>query len=256
MSADEVLNFLDSRQEGLLWLANDGRQHLTDARLTVFRPDTDWAVFIELTHYQAQTGEFCNWVGAVGTCWEDGYLPYHAVKEGPLFEENPASPLWRQGVGDEAYETGRGAWLGDRAGFSILLNGESLDFAPTLRDYTDAGILFPDEKSGPGSLPPGYLLRFLCHHLDHPFFAPEAALRQAMGRYHNISLFLQTSGWRHPVFLVTGEDGFFSDDYVCNVPCFQILARAIASGDLTEWKGQDQAAFNTGWESLEAIRAQ
>lgn len=252
MSSDDILDFLDARQDGLLWLGNDGRQHLTDARLTVFRSDTDWAVFIELPDYEAQIGDSYNWVGGVGTCWEDGYLRYSAANDRPLYEENPARPLWEQDGG--AHETGRGAWLGDRAGFSLILDGEPLDFAPTVQDYADAGIFFPNEKSGPGSLPPGYLLRFLCCHLKHPFFAPEAALRQTMGHCRHLPLFLQT-GWRHPVFLVVGDDDFFSGDYVCNIPCFQVLARAIASGDLTEWNKQDPATFNTDWQSLEIIRA-
>lgn len=253
-SPDDILDFLDARQDSLLWLSNDGRQHLADARLTVFRSDTDWAVFVELPYYFAPVGDSFNWVGGVGTCWEDGYLQYSAANDRPLYGENPACPLWEQDNGD--HESKRGEWLGDRAGFSLIINGEPLDFAPTVQDYADAGIFFPNGKSGPGSLPPGYLLHFLCHHLNHPLFASEAALRQAMGRCRDLVLFLQTGGWHHPVFLVDGENDFFSDDYVCNIPCFQVLARAIASGDLAEWRARDPAAFNTHWQSLETIHAE
>lgn len=253
MNPDDILDFLDARQDGLLWLGNDGRQHLTDARLTVFRSDTAWAVFVELPDYQAQIGDSYNWGGGVGTCWESGYLQYCAVNDRPLYEKNPARPLWEQD--DGAHTSWRGAWLGDRAGFSLILNGKALDFAPTVQDYADAGIFFPNDKSGPGSLPPGYLLRFLCHHLKHPFFAPEEVLRQMMDKCRDLPLFLQTGGWHHPVFLVDGDNDFYSDDFVCNIPCFQVLARAIASGDLAEWHAQDPATFNTDWQSLEAIRA-
>ncbi len=36
------------------------------------------------------------------------------------------------------------------------------------------------------------------------------------------------------------------------VPGFQILARAIETGDLSEWRRQDPTAFNTDWAIYEA----
>jgi hypothetical protein len=83
------------------------------------------------------------------------------------------------------------------------------------------------------------LLRFLCHHLDHPFFNSEDYLRSIIdtfqsspsepiyhqtGLSHHLSLFLQTRQWQHTDF----------EECPSNVPGFHILARDIASGDLEE----------------------
>lgn len=91
-------------------------------------------------------------------------------------------------------------------------------------------------------------------HLNHPFFASEAELRSLLHDSSDLDVFLQTRYWHHPVYLVDGEDEFFKEHYISNIPCFQILSRAIASGDLTEWNSQDPATFSTHWENLEAIR--
>ncbi|HEX8549939.1 MAG TPA: hypothetical protein VF681_00150 [Abditibacteriaceae bacterium] len=153
-------------------------------------------------------------------------------------------------MGNEPWKT----WLGDRAGFSILFKGERFDFKPTDADYQAAGIVFKEKRTGPDSIDPGCLFRFLCHHLNHPFFAEEAQLRSFSDNSTELEVFIQTRHWHHPVYMVDADDGTFEDDYICNIPCFQILARAIASGDLAEWSNQDSTTFNTHWESLEAIR--
>lgn len=54
-------------------------------------------------------------------------------------------------------------------------------FSPTEDDYRAAGLIL--EGSGPGSLPLSALLRFLCHHLNHPFFACEDYLRYLLNNY-------------------------------------------------------------------------
>ncbi len=256
MEAQEILQHIDSCQGTLPFLANDGRAHLADTRLTVFRSSRDWAVFVEIPHYSDGTVDFHNWVGGAGSCLLEGGFSWGGeLGESSLFEEVADAPLWKYGVGNEPWKT----WLGDRASFSILFKGQRFDFTPTEADYRAAGIIFKEKRTGPDSIEPGCLLRFLCHHLDHPFFASETELRTLLHDTPDLEVFIQTRHWHHPVYLVDGkdeEDGFFKEDYISNIRCFQILSRAIASGDLTEWNSQDTTTFNTHWEKLEAIRSQ
>ena len=72
MNAEEILEQMDSCQGVFPFLANDGRMHLADARLTVFRSPNNWAVFVEIPHYSDGEREFCNWIGGAGNCLIEG----------------------------------------------------------------------------------------------------------------------------------------------------------------------------------------
>lgn len=252
MEAQEILEHIDSCQGVLPFLSNDGRQHLADTRLTVFRSPDDWAIFVEIPHYCTGNEDFLNWVGGAGTCLIEGDCTRgEEFYDKSLFEEVTDAPLWKLAVKpDDHWKT----WIGDRARFSIMFKGERHDFMPNDADYAAAGIGFRDKRTGPGSIEPGCLLRFLCHHLGHPFFASEDDLRSLLHNSPDLEVFIQTRHWQHPVYLADGDDEFFEEHYICNIPCFQILSRAIASGDLTEWNNQNPAMFNTHWGNLEAIR--
>jgi hypothetical protein len=258
MEAAEILGDIDACQGALPFLANDGRMHLADTRLTVFRSEQDWAIFVEIPHYCEGSEDFHNWVGSAGTglieddgTWSDE-VNGRPLLEAAQIEEAQDAPLWKYGVGNEPWKT----WVADRSGFSIIFKGERRDFTPTEADYAAAGITFSDQQTGPGSIEPGYLLRFLCHHLNHPFFVSEEELRASLHSSPDLKLFIQTLHWQHPVFLMDSwrEDPFFEEHHIVRLPGFQILSRAIASGDLTEWNSQDPAAFTTYWKNLEAIR--
>jgi len=245
MTPDEVLDVLADQQDSLNWLANDGRQHFADARLSVFRSDEHFAVFTEFPHFLYNADEFTNWLGCAGSCLV--FNAYHSQYEPPnppTLEEVPDAPLWREGEYTD--------WLGDRAAFSVRVQGKRTDFKPKPEDYARAGIVFKDEASGENSINPAQLMRFVAVALDHPFFLSEAQLRaRIQPRFApEMSLFLQTGEWQHPLVINrSGEE----DDWVENISCWQILARAIVSGDLSEWNAQDKSAFNTTWKGLESI---
>ncbi len=242
MTQDEVLELLEERQDSLNFLANDGRQHFADARLSVFRSDDNFAVFTEFSHFFYSAYEFDNWLGCVGNCLIPG--AYHTQYRAPLLEELPDAPLWREGEYIH--------WLADRAEFSVQVKGQRFTFRPSIEDYARAGICFEDEKSGPNSINPGQFLRFVSVALDHPFFLSEDKLRGLIQPQFapQMSLFLQTNHWQHPVWIDRSGD---DDDLIENIPCWQILSRAIASGDSSEWRAQDTSGFNTDWTSLERI---
>ena len=136
--------------------------------------------------------------------------------------------------------------------FSVLVQGKRHDFQPTPKDYANAGIVFEDGRSGENSINPAQLMHFVAVALDHPFFLPEDQLRlRIKPRFApEMSLFLQTGEWQHPEPIFQHAE---EDDWVDNIPCWQILARAIISGDLSEWNAQDSSAFNTSWQGLERI---
>ncbi len=249
MNADEVLDCLSAFQEALGFLASDGRQHIADARLSVFRSDEHFAVFTEFANFFYGFDEFCNVLGWAGNCLveEVQQAQFDGVN---LVEEVPDAPLWRE---DEYVH-----WLGDRANFSVQVKEQRHDFRPSPEDYERAGIRFEEEKSGPNSITPGQLLRFVSVALDHPSFLPEEELRSLIlpETEPQMSLFVQTNWWQHPEYLVFGDglhDPLFADSAIFNISCWQILSRAIASGDLHEWNAQDTSKFNTDWTSLERI---
>ena len=234
---------------------------VADTRMTVFRSTEHWVIFFELVEYNVGTNEYevglCAYSDCLQAGFEDGMglnnqlfqyyrHPFEFDEEMMLVDPETAS------------------WILGRDRFSLWLNGRRLDFTPNAEVYAAAGIIFDEEPDGPDTIQPEQLLRFLCHRLDHPFFNSEDYLRSVIdafqsrpsepvfhqtGLSHHLSLFLQTREWQHTDF---DEKSKFQ--FPREVPGFQILARAIASGDLTEWNGQDRDAFNTDWQPWEAIR--
>jgi hypothetical protein len=96
--------------------------------------------------------------------------------------------------------------------------------------------------------------------MQHPFFATEEHLRSIMDECRSteeslsdeMELLLQTHAWRQPQFL-DGVDGT-EENLPSEVECFRILARAIETGDLTEWNAQDPATFNSDWHSRQRLK--
>ena len=94
MEAPEILEHIDACQGVLPFLANDGRMHLADTRLTVFRSSQDWAVFVEIPHYSDGTADFHNWVGGAGSCLTEGDCTWGGEIGGSsLVEEVADAPL-------------------------------------------------------------------------------------------------------------------------------------------------------------------
>ena len=249
MNAEEVLDVLAEYQESLNWLANDGRQHIADARLSVFRSDEHFAVVTEFPHFFYGGEDFTNWLGYAGNCLSPE-VHKATFPNRRLIEEVPDPSAER----DDCYPTWKGLFL-DRNEFSVNVDGQHFDFRPSNEDYARVGISFDDKEKQSSIISPGQLLRFISVALNHPFFFSGSELRAliAPSVEPTMSLFVQTNWWQHPEFLVTGDGSGFESDWIENIPCWQILARAIASGDLSEWNSQDTSGFNTDWVSLERI---
>lgn len=240
MKAKEILRHLDEHMD--IELINPNFQ-LADTRMTVFRSDENWVIFIELVGTTKEAYEGVS-IYAFGNCiGQQGFIEtrslFSAPKDAPLSDKE-------------------GIWIGDRSHFSVIIKGKRYDFKPTKEDYLAAGITFPDDRIGPGSLRPIELIRFLCYHLNHPFFVSEDYLRYLLDRLaveaikkrdwyslgQEMSLFFQTREWQHPD-LALGEKP-------SQIKYFQVLARAIEKGDPSGLKKLDPSTFNTDWRKVEA----
>jgi hypothetical protein len=211
--------------------------------MTVFRSDKNWVIFFELVGTIKEIFEGVE-IYAFGNCIEQqGFIETRSLfsvpEDVPLFDEE-------------------GIWIGDRSHFSVIIKGKRYDFKPTKEDYLAAGITFPDDRTGPDSLRPIDLIRFLCHHLNHPFFVSEDYLRYLLDKLaveaikkrnwfslgQEMSLFFQTREWQHPD-IALGEKP-------SQMKYFQVLAEAIEKGDISELIKLDPKIFNTDWRQVEA----
>ena len=172
-----------------------------------------------------------------------------------------------------------GAWNREieplaREGLAVRWRGRRLDFAPSIDALAAAGVKLSRREQQSGVLTQVQALRFLCHHLDHPFFASEDALRAlldaqrfdvewrsnvegeelreycetALGSLEewpllscDLTLVLQTRDWCHPRF------GGVPEETVTVREAFTPLAEALATGDWAIWENQNPARFNSHW---------
>lgn len=240
MNTDEILKLLD---EELVMDPQHDPPYLyqlwthcypADARMTVFRSDKHWAVVFEFISY------WCRWQGVQNDIWCYG----DCVREhGQRYEDQPLE------LPAENDDTPFGAgYPMNPYQFSVKRNGERLDFTPSPEEYAAAGIGFAPERPDPNAHQEAQIVRYLCHHFNHSFFTSEEELRDILTEVWDetqsppsepMALFLQTRHWNHP--------NIGLDEHPSQTISFPILARAIASGDLTEWAAQDPATFNTDW---------
>ncbi len=237
MTAEEILSCLDEHTHQLPVLQNAYFEYV-DARMTVFRSSKHWAIVFEMVAFADRLMEFGNYIYGVGNSIKNGFVEVSST----LFSYCEDAPLWN-------FETGK--WLGDKASFCIVLGDTPKSFAPSDAEYTAAGIHLESETKGVGSLGPAHLLRYLCHHLQHPFFASNSDLNKLVDAdTHKMDIFLQTQDWRHPNLF--GNDD--ANEFFSNIDSIRILANAIKTGDLLVWNQQDSTEFNTDWHKMEAQR--
>lgn len=204
MKADKILQYLDEQFDmdrlGVNPPVLDNTNFLlANARLNVFRSIQHWAILFETVTTDRSSGvggDMSLSFYAYGNCLQDA----NAFSEAGLMEaESRALFAWAED--DEVLS---------RCQFSILLNGKRHAFTPTLQDYESARITFDNLRQGPDDLDSKQLVRFLCHHLNHPFFASEDYLHSLLDKYrlepeqgeklfssHTMTLFLQTRHWQH-----------------------------------------------------------
>lgn len=264
MNAQEIIDKLDEQcYEWFEPIINPSEYYscVADTRLTIFRAAEQWVLCFEIVQYNVKISETEVCLYLYGNCLraiseEGGLVSDHlrTYNRSPFEFDAEAT----------AIDPETGSWILNRDGFSVWLKGQKLEFQPTAEEYRAAGVIFDRKQEGPDTIKPEQLLRFLCWRLDHAFFNSEDYLRSVVdafqvrpaepvfhqsGLSHHLSLFLQTREWQHTDFDDQAE-------YQCpsEVPGFHILARTIASGDLTEWNSQDPATFNTDWRPWEAVR--
>src|SRR5690606_2360673 len=134
--------------------------------------------------------------------------------------------LWQTRIHDDGICQTR------REKFSIRRNGKRFDFSPTREELETAGVLLSTREWESGELSPIQVMRYVCHALDHSYFASEDMLRDLIDSkmlqrefqhddsapifrswFHtevgdfqeaptncDLELFLQTRHWRHPCF--------------------------------------------------------
>lgn len=215
-----------------------------DARLTVFRSPKHWVILIEKIDY------FIRMHGDVD-CFSRAYTLYGNCLENGWAESFDA--LWENET-ELPFDAETGRWLPTRRHLRYFMNGRWWDVYPTPHDLQQAGIdpELLDEvdreawQEDPNALLPVEWLRYLCHHLDHPFFASEARLREvvreAVGDTEiasSLQIVLQTREWEHPDYV--------ADELPSDTESFRVIAEIIATGDASLWARVDRTRFNSHW---------
>lgn len=250
IKAEDVIDLLDGHINtdsltGLPPLIYQLSSHFfpADTRLSVFRSEEPWAVFIEIVCYRPGQNESAIEIWGYSNClsgpevrWYD--MPYTFC------------PAASEDGGDTGYPD-------TPFDFCIVWNGEPLTFTPSPEEYATLGIVIDPNFQRHGNHVGGHILRFLCERLNHPFYTSEGELREMLEdvwregetpRIADMALLWQTSQWRHPD--LTGLEA--AEERPRHLPYFQALARAIETGDVSDLERQDPATFNTDWHIWDA----
>lgn len=249
VKAEEVLTELDEYIDpdpisGLAPLIYQFWTHYfpADTRLSVFRSEEHWAVFIEIICFRPGQNDSAVEIWGYGNCLFDPALCWYDTP----YTFCPA-----------AGEDGGDSYPDTPFAFCIVWNGETLTFTPSPQEYAALGIVIDPNPETNGNHVGGYILRFLCERLDHPFFTSEGELREMLQdswregetpRVADMALLWQTSQWRHPA--ITGLEN--DKEHPRHLPYFQALARAVETGDVSDLERQDPATFNTDWRIWDA----
>ncbi len=232
MSEREILKHLDSafQAEPAYLESEEHYYQLADARLSVFRSPTEWVMVFELVRYSsrlyAPSERFMRDYYLYGNCLtQEGFI----VSE-PLWEQDDQVPFDPTGM----------TWQARRSAFWYYWQGVRHECRPTEAEYRQAGIIpellpfseYAEYLENSDYLAPIEWLRFLCHYLDHPFFADEAHLRQVIrsvlsdpSAETRLRLVLQTRSWEYPGW---GEP-------LSPKTSFRQIARIIRTGEARLW---------------------
>lgn len=237
MQAEEVLRNLDNylNLDTLELMFDNANYSMADARMTVFRSEEAWSVLFEEVTCHCHGYHLETRLYAYGNCLnQEGWLTNY--DRFPLkWVNSKLAPVKSESD-----------FILDSAHFSIELDGKLLELEPTQADYEAAGILINRGQTlrSSDAIP---LICFLCHYMHHPFFAAAEHLHSVLKDNWSFSdsspqemeVFLQTTDWQHP--------HISEDERPSGTKGFQVLARAIETGDLTEWNQLDPSNFNTHW---------
>ena len=238
-------------------MPDNAHEDYAEMRLTIFHAPQMWAMVFEDIGWWANAERFLRNVYVYGNCVEkEGWIIEESSESICNFADDKPPYEWRN---DKYFD------LLDRADFSVVINGERHDFTPTAQDYKDARIQFKHQRIGAGSLSVTQMLRFLCHKMNHPFFMSREELHRVLDMCapsqqtplsqqplsqqplsQQMQVLLQTRDWQHP------QIGVDEETPISSLESWQVLARAIESGDLAEWNNFDTSLFNTHWTFWDA----
>lgn len=245
----EVLVHLDKllRHEPVHLYSDSNGYQLADARMSVFCSRTNWVIVFELIQFSyllySPSERFHRAYYLYGNCLR---------QEGFLVSDS----LWEQD--DHCPFDMDGNWQARRDEFWYYWQGVKHILRPTAQEYQAAHIdptlldfsEYAEYLKDRNYLAPIEWLRFLSHHLSHPFFASEARLReilrQAMAAPEteaDLKLALQTCSWKHPD-VALGETPSMSES-------FRLIAQIISTGDSELWAQSNTQHHNSHWSYWE-----
>lgn len=227
MNPTSILNNLDKHAAEFNFPVLDNAYvGFTAARLSAFRSEQDWLIVFEVLGYSVNETAFVNDIYAYGSCTQ---------KEGFLNAVMVAEPIADRPIFDSVTTESVADW----SNWGIRVGNQNLYFTPPAKEYEKAGIEV-NSTSGPGSIQPVQLLRFLFYKLGEQLFANEKTLFQHFPYCKDLEKFLRTWEWQHPD-IAAGEAPSKN-------PSLTSLICALAAGDRTLFNsGQPNTTWRT-WE--------
>lgn len=139
-----------------------------------------------------------------------------------------------------------GTWAVSRYHFALQWRGRQIEFAPSMEEYHQLGIVFPNERMLTDDLEPWELMWYVGEKLsDELFYSDSELLELVPQRLSSPSDLLKLRKlldirlWEHP------------DVYAGKVPSdtqsFQLIAQIVATGDTALWQRADSSRFNSHW---------
>lgn len=245
----EILAHLDEsfRHEPVHLYSDSNNYQLADARISVFRSATNWVIIFEMIQFSYR-------LYSPSERFHRAYYLYGNCLQQEGFYDS--DPLWEQD--DHCPFDADGNWQARRDEFWYYWQGAKHILQPTAQEYQAAHIDptlldFPEYAEyleDRNYLAPIEWLRFLCHHLSHPFFASEARLREILRQAMtapemeaDLKLVLQTCSWKHPD-VALGETPSMSES-------FCLIAQIISTGDSELWTQSNTQHHNSHWSYWE-----
>lgn len=239
MRAEDILKQLDEHiDKGDFPTLDNANFGWADTRLSVFRSNEYWVLFFEFVGCDLTWTTCGVYLWAFGNC---------LLKQGLLSEYTRTIFAFPHDIQKIEDEEGHLIGYGDRNRISVFINGQCYDFSP-IEIHRVIRITFNENEYAPIQLL--QFIRFLCHYLNHPFFASEDFLRFIIDKLspkpierfqfisHKMKLFFQTLEWEHPLTINIKPS---------NIKFFQILALSIEKGDNSKLLQIDSSTFNTNW---------
>lgn len=194
-----------------------------DVRLTVYANVSEWLVVFQQIAVMEER-DFVNVVSAYGN-----QISKPGTQQVVLVVEAPAGGRIR----DENEHLSLDMW-----DFTIVIKGLVRHFAPTAKDYADAGVDIDDDAPASAKI-----LRLLAAQIPEDLFLSDDQLLRICDRFEaGLNKFLQLEDWRHP--------DLADDELPSQSPCLRSLAHALSVNDPDLYECSANS-FNTHWSIWE-----